>query len=69
MIWLWWFLLWVKTTDNLLKQAYQVSERPVAREVDVLLSSGELISASLLALHLNHLGQTAESFTGFQGRF
>jgi len=58
-----------KTTDNLLKQAYQVSERPVAREVDVLLSSGELISASLLALHLNHLGQTAESFTGFQAGF
>ncbi|NLM18875.1 MAG: aspartate kinase [Clostridiaceae bacterium] len=58
-----------KTTDNLLAMAYEVSTRPVAREVDVLLSSGELISASLLALHLNDLGYPAESFTGFQAGF
>ncbi|HHU52798.1 MAG TPA: aspartate kinase [Clostridiaceae bacterium] len=58
-----------KTTDNLLNLAYEVSTRPVAREVDVLLSSGELISASLLALHLNDLGCSAESFTGFQAGF
>ncbi|NLJ70672.1 MAG: aspartate kinase [Clostridiaceae bacterium] len=58
-----------KTTDKLLAMAYEVSTRPVAREVDVLLSSGELISASLLALHLNDLGCSAESFTGFQAGF
>ncbi|MGB4609856.1 MAG: aspartate kinase [Saccharofermentanales bacterium] len=58
-----------KTTDNLLNLAYEVSARPIAREVDVLLSSGELISASLLALCLNDLGYPAESFTGFQAGF
>ena len=58
-----------KTTDKLLAMAHEVSTRPVAREVDVLLSSGELISASLMALHLNDLGCPAESFTGFQAGF
>ncbi|MCK4964007.1 MAG: aspartate kinase, partial [Dehalococcoidia bacterium] len=41
-----------KTTDELIRLAYQVTERPDERELDVLLSTGELISSTLLALAL-----------------
>ena len=36
-----------KTTDELVEQAHEISERPVAREMDMLLSTGERISCAL----------------------
>ena len=54
------------TTDNLIKLAYQVNEQPGDRELDVLLSTGEIISSTLLALALESLGYKAVSLTGAQ---
>lgn len=54
------------TTDNLIKLAYQVNEQPGDRELDVLLSTGEVVSSTLLALALEGLGYKAVSLTGAQ---
>ena len=54
------------TTDELIKLAYQVAERPSEREVDVLLSTGEVVSSTLLAMALRSLGYEAISLTGAQ---
>ncbi len=54
------------TTDELLDLALQVSPNPRSRELDMLLSAGERMSAALLAMAINDLGQTARSFTGSQ---
>ena len=54
------------TTDHLVKLANQVSQNPSARELDMLLSSGERISMSLLSMALNDLGVASISFTGSQ---
>jgi len=54
------------TTDELIKMAHQVSEQPGERELDVLLSTGELISSTLLAMALGSLGYKAVSLTGVQ---
>ncbi|HAP66974.1 MAG TPA: aspartate kinase [Nitrospinae bacterium] len=53
-------------TDRLLKMAHQVSGEPSQRELDLLLSSGERISASLLAMAIQSMGHKAISFTGRQ---
>ena len=53
-------------TDRLLKMAHQVSSEPSQRELDLLLSSGERISASLLAMAIQSMGYRAISFTGRQ---
>lgn len=55
-----------KTTDNLLKEAYELSSIPDDRELDVLLSTGEQISISKLSILLNRLGYEAISLTGWQ---
>jgi len=55
-----------KTTDNLLKQAEELSLHPNKRELDVLLSVGEQITIAKLAILLNYLGYDAISFTGWQ---
>ena len=55
-----------KTTDNLLKEAYELSKVPTDRELDVLLSSGEQISVSKLSILLNELGYNSISLTGWQ---
>lgn len=55
-----------KTTDELIWMARQVSEQPEERELDVLLSTGELISSTLLAMALGSLGYKAVSLTGAQ---
>lgn len=55
-----------KTTDNLLKEAYELSHIPDDRELDVLLSTGEQISISKLSILLNRLGYEAISLTGWQ---
>ena len=55
-----------KTTDNLIKEAKELSYEPDKREMDVLLSTGEQMSSSKLAILLNRLGYSAISLTGWQ---
>jgi aspartate kinase len=55
-----------KTTDELVEAAYEISERPVAREMDMLLSTGERISCALCAMAIHDLGHEAISLTGSQ---
>ncbi len=55
-----------KTTDKLIKEANELSNIPDEREMDVLLSSGEQISMSKLAILLKQLGYDAISLTGWQ---
>lgn len=55
-----------KTTDRLLREAYELSKVPSDRELDVLLSSGEQISISKLSILLNDLGYKSISLTGWQ---
>jgi aspartate kinase len=54
------------TTDDLIDLAQQVSPLPPQREMDILLTAGERISMSLLAMAINNLGVKAKSFTGQQ---
>ncbi|MBL1073532.1 aspartate kinase [Nocardia sp. 2] len=54
------------TTDELLDLAQQVAPAPPAREMDMLLTSGERISNSLVAMAIHSLGAEARSFTGSQ---
>ena len=55
-----------KTTDNLLSLANQVSDVHPGREMDMLLTTGERISMSLLCIALAGIGVEAVSFTGSQ---
>jgi aspartate kinase len=55
-----------KTTDQLVQLARQINERPDERELDVLLSTGELISSTMLALALKSMGYDAISLSGAQ---
>jgi aspartate kinase len=55
-----------KTTDDLLLMAHEVSETPAAREMDMLLSTGERISCALCAMAIHDLGHNAISLTGSQ---
>ena len=55
-----------KTTDTLIKEACELSAVPNEREMDVLLSTGEQISASKLSILLNRKGYPAISLTGWQ---
>ena len=55
-----------KTTDNLIKEAKELSYEPNKREMDVLLSTGEQISISKLSILLNRLGYKSVSLTGWQ---
>jgi aspartate kinase len=54
------------TTDELIELAYQVAPRPDERELDLLLSTGEMVSATLMAMALHELQQPAVSLTGAQ---
>ena len=54
------------TTDNLIKLAFQVNEQPGDRELAVLLSTGEIVTSTLLALALESSGYKAVSLTGAQ---
>ena len=54
------------TTDDLIAKAGEITHNPSAREMDMLLASGEQISISLLAMALNELGCHAISLTGWQ---
>ena len=55
-----------QTTNNLTNEICSIAENPPAREVDQLLSIGEIKSASLLATALIKLGAKAISLTGWQ---
>mgnify|MGYP005807826805 CR=1 FL=1 len=55
-----------KTTDNLIKEAKELSAVPNEREMDALQSTGEQVSASKLAILLTMLGHKAVSLTGWQ---
>lgn len=55
-----------KSTDHLTELAKKVSQNPNAREMDVLLTTGEQVSISLLSMALWEQGTSAISFTGGQ---
>ena len=55
-----------KATDNLVELARQVASNPQGREMDMLLTTGERISMSLLCMALHDVGCDAMSFTGSQ---
>ena len=54
------------STDELIELAHSVSKEPHPRELDLLLSTGELVSCTLLTMALRDLGQEAVSLTGTQ---
>jgi aspartate kinase len=54
------------TTDELVALAREINERPPAREMDMLLSTGEQITVALMAMAVEALGVPAISFTGAQ---
>jgi len=54
------------TTDDLIKLAYQVTSRPDERELDLLLSTGEIVACTLLAMALEAMDYEAISLTGAQ---
>lgn len=55
-----------KNTDMLVGLAHEVSESPEAREMDMLLSTGEQVSVALMAMAIHSLGYKAVSLTGGQ---
>jgi aspartate kinase len=55
-----------KTTDELVGMAHEVSSRPLEREMDMLLSTGERISCALCAMAIHDMGHSAISLTGSQ---
>jgi len=55
-----------KTTNELFKLAYQVTTQPYGRELDGLLSTGEIVSSTLLAMALREMGYKAISLSGAQ---
>ncbi|CAA9579040.1 Aspartokinase / ACT domain-containing protein [uncultured Synechococcales cyanobacterium] len=55
-----------KSTDALVKLAREISANPSRRELDMLLSTGEQVTISLLSMALQELGQPAISLTGAQ---
>lgn len=57
------------TTDDLIAKAKEVNANPSKREMDMLLSSGEQISASLLAMTIEKLGYPVVSLLGWQAGF
>ena len=54
------------TTDDLIEKANEINKNPSRREMDVLLSTGEQITISLLAMALEKLGYPVVSLTGWQ---
>lgn len=54
------------TTDDLIALAHKITDEPDNREMDLLLSTGEIVSASLLTMALHKIGYKAISLTGRQ---
>lgn len=57
------------TTDDLIDQAKQLSSQLPAREMDMLMTTGEQISIALLSIALSGIGRDAVSYTGWQAGF
>lgn len=57
------------TTDDLIEKAKEINTNPSKREMDMLLSTGEQISISLLAMAIEKLGFPVISLTGWQAGF
>lgn len=57
------------TTDDLIDQALDIDSQPPEREMDMLMTAGERISMSLLAMAIHAQGARAHSFTGQQAGF
>ncbi len=57
------------TTDDFIEKANEINTEPSKREMDVLLSAGEQISMSLLAMAIEKLGYPVVSLTGWQAGF
>ncbi len=55
-----------QTTDELIALAAEMTDAPEAREMDLLLSTGEIVSSTLLAMALKHSGQPALALSGAQ---
>jgi aspartate kinase len=55
-----------KETDRLLDLSHQITPTPTARELDMLLATGEQVSIALLSIALNHSGQPAKSHLAHQ---
>ncbi|MCC7527710.1 MAG: aspartate kinase, partial [Candidatus Melainabacteria bacterium] len=55
-----------QTTDQLVSLAEEISDSPDAREMDMLLSTGEQVSIALMSMAIQSLGWQARSFTGQQ---
>lgn len=55
-----------KMTDQLIRQAEEITPHPAGREMDMLLTAGERISMALLAMAIEQEGLSAQSFTGSQ---
>src|SRR5210317_835743 len=55
-------------TNRLISLAHEVQERPVPREMDVLVSTGEQVTTALLSMCLNKRGVRAKSYNGSQVR-
>ncbi len=55
-----------KTTDELIEKAHSITLKPSSRELDMLLSTGEQISISMLSMAINSLGVPCVSLTGGQ---
>ncbi|EDQ96194.1 aspartate kinase [Intestinibacter bartlettii DSM 16795] len=54
------------TTDDYISLAKEITDTPDKRELDVLMSTGEMISASLLAMSLKSMGCDAISYNAYQ---
>jgi aspartate kinase len=54
------------TTDDLLEMADKMSSNPPAREMDMLLATGEMVSVSLLSMAIDAIGEKVISLTGPQ---
>ena len=55
-----------KTTDRLIAEEKEITQNPIKREHDVLVSTGEQITISKLSMMLNEMGYKAISLTGWQ---
>ncbi len=55
-----------KNTDRLIELAKQISAKPAAREMDMLLSTGEQVTIALMAMAVDSMGYDAVSLTGGQ---
>ena len=55
-----------QTTDELIALAREMTDEPEPRELDLLLSTGEIVSSTLLAMALKHSGHAAVALSGAQ---